>query len=141
MKLQIFSSEGSVSPTFWISCLNCMSSASLVAEIHQKLCNQKGLSTGEPCICKYVTLLQSFHRCMLSINWYLAQNFQSTFFMFVLFRRSSKTTIFSRLLNGDIATSNFMIEFYNGGFAPEFSVSLLKENIALVWDYLFETRK
>ena len=61
--------------------------------------------------------------------------------MFVLFRRSSKTTIFSRLLNGDIATSNFMIEFYNGGFAPEFSVSLLKENIALVWDYLFETRK
>ena len=27
-------------------------------------------------------------------------------------------------------------EVYNGGFAAEFSVSLLKENIALVRDYL-----
>ena len=61
--------------------------------------------------------------------------------MFVLFRRSSKTTIFSSLLNGDIATSNFMNEFYDGGFASEFSASVLKENIALVGDYLFETRK
>ena len=30
---------------------------------------------------------------------------------------------------------------YYGGFAPEFSVSLLKEFIALVWDYVNETRK
>ena len=37
-----------------------------------------------------------------------------------------------------IATSNFMNEFYNGVFAPEFSVSMLKETIALVWDYVFE---
>ena len=28
--------------------------------------------------------------------------------------------------------SNFMNEFYNGGFAPEFSASMLKETIALV---------
>ena len=120
---------------------NCMSSASLIGEIHQKLCNRKGLSTGEPCICEYVTLLQSFHGCILSVHWYLGHNFQSTFFMFVLFRRSSKTTIFSSLLNGHIATSNFMNEFYDGGFASEFSASVLKENIALVGDYLFETRK
>ena len=36
---------------------------------------------------------------------------------------------------------NFMNEFYNGGFAPEFSVSMLKETIALVGDYMSETRK
>ena len=35
-----------------------------------------------------------------------------------------------------IATSNFMNEFYNGGFTPEFSVSMLKETIALVRDYV-----
>ena len=34
-----------------------------------------------------------------------------------------------------IATSNFMNEVYNGGFAPESSVSMLKETIALVRDY------
>ena len=34
-----------------------------------------------------------------------------------------------------------MKEFYNGGFASEFSASVLKQNIALVRDYLFETRK
>ena len=40
------------------------------------------------------------------------------------------------------ATSNFMKEFFNGGFAPEFSVSLLKDTIALVRDYyVSETRK
>ena len=57
------------------SCQNCMSSANLVAEIHQKLCNKRVLSTGEPCTCEYVTLLQSFHRGTLSIHWYIAQNF------------------------------------------------------------------
>ena len=43
-------------------CQNCMSSANLVAEMHQKLCNKRVLSTGEPCTCKGVTLLQS-------LNW------------------------------------------------------------------------
>ena len=32
-----------------------------------------------------------------------------------------------------------MNEVYNGGFAPEFSVSMLKETIALVRDYVSET--
>ena len=31
------------------SCRNCMSSANLVAEIHQKPCNKTVLSTGESC--------------------------------------------------------------------------------------------
>ena len=34
-----------------------------------------------------------------------------------------------------------MNEFYNGGFAPEFSVSMLKETLALVPNYLSETGK
>ena len=34
-----------------------------------------------------------------------------------------------------------MKEFYNGGFAPEFGVSMFKETIALVRDYASETRK
>ena len=55
--------------------------------------------------------------------------------MSVLFRRSSKTAMLSRFLKVAIATLNFMNEVYNGGFSPEFSVSLLKEIIALVWEY------
>ena len=31
------------------SCQNCISSANLAAKIHQKLCNKRVLSTGEPC--------------------------------------------------------------------------------------------
>ena len=50
----------------------------------------------------------------------------------VLFRRLFRTAIFSRSSQMAIATSNFMNEFYNGGFRPEFSVSMLKETIALV---------
>ena len=61
--------------------------------------------------------------------------------MSVLFRHSLKTAIFSRYLKVVIATSNFMNEIYNGGFAPDFSVSILKETIALVRDYVSETRK
>ena len=34
-----------------------------------------------------------------------------------------------------------MNEFYNGRFTPEFSVSMLKETMALVPDYVSETRK
>ena len=37
--------------------------------------------------------------------------------------------------------SNIMNEFFNDIFLPEFSVSLLKEIIALVRDYVSETRK
>ena len=51
---------------------NCMSFSNLVAEIHYKLCNTRVLSTGEPCTCEYVTLLQLFHRGTLSIHWYIA---------------------------------------------------------------------
>ena len=56
-------------------CPNCMSSANIVAEIQFKLLNERVLSTGEPCTCEYVTLLQSFHRGTLSIHWCIAQNF------------------------------------------------------------------
>ena len=56
------------------SCQNCMNSANLVPEIQQKLCNKRVWSTGGPCTCGYVTLLLSFHRGTLSINWYIAQN-------------------------------------------------------------------
>ena len=91
-----------------------MNSVNVVVEIQLKRLNERALSTAEPCTCEYVTLLQYFHRGTLSIHWY-------------------KYT-FSRFLKVAIATSNFMNEVYNGGFSPEFSVSLLKENIALVWD-------
>ena len=56
--------------------------------------------------------------------------------MSVLFRHSSKTAMFSGFLKVAIAKSNFIKEIYNGGFSPEFSVSMLKEIIALVWDYV-----
>ena len=52
--------------------------------------------------------------------------------MSISFRCSSKTAMFSRLLKVAIATSNFMNEVYNGGFLPEFSVSVSKEIIKLV---------
>ena len=61
--------------------------------------------------------------------------------MSVLFRRSSKTARFSGLLEVAIATSDLTNEVYNGGFSPEFSVWMLKEIIALVWEYVYETRK
>ena len=37
--------------------------------------------------------------------------------------------------------SNFMNEVYYGKFGPEFSVSMLKESIALFREYLSKTRK
>ena len=52
--------------------------------------------------------------------------------MSVLIRHSSKTAIFSRFLKVTIATSKFMNELYNGRFLLEFSVSTLKEIIALI---------
>ena len=61
--------------------------------------------------------------------------------MSVLFRHSSKTAMLSRFLKVAIATSSFMKEVYNGGFSQEFSVSVSKEFIALVWKYVYGTRK
>ena len=61
--------------------------------------------------------------------------------MSVLFRHSSKTAMLSTFLKVAIGTSSFMNEVYNGGFFPEFSVSMSKEIIALVWEYVYETRK
>ena len=61
--------------------------------------------------------------------------------MSLSFRCTFRTTIFSRSFKVAIATSNFMNEVYNGGFAPEFSVSMLKETIVLVQDYVSENRK
>ena len=49
--------------------------------------------------------------------------------------------MFRRFLKVAIATSNFMNEVYNGRFTPEFSVSIIREIIALVSDYVYETRK
>ena len=49
--------------------------------------------------------------------------------------------MFSSFLKVALATPNFMSEVYNGVLAPEFSVSVLKEIIALVWDYVYETKK
>ena len=40
-----------------------------------------------------------------------------------------------------MATSNFMNEIYNGGFAPEFSISMLKEIITLVRENVYENSK
>ena len=121
------------------SCQNCMDSANLVEEIHQKLWNERALCNEESCTCENVTLPQSFYRGTLSMQWYIAQNFQPTFSMSV--SSSFKTAILSRFSKVAIATSNFMNEINNGGFAPELSVSMLKKTIALVRDYVYETRK
>ena len=61
--------------------------------------------------------------------------------MSVLFRCLFRTAIFSRFSKAAIALSNFMNKFCNSGFAPEFSVSMIKETIALDRDYVSETRK
>ena len=110
-------------------CQNCKSSVNLLALIHQNLWNKRLLSTGEPCTCEYTTLVQSFHRGTLSTHRCKTQNFQRTSSMSVLFTRSFKTAIFSRFLKITIATSNFINKIYNGGSAPEFIFSMLKETI------------
>ena len=71
MKHGIFSLESSVSPTFSIL-PKLYELWDLVTEIHKKLCNKRALSTGGPCTFEYVTLLQSFHRYLLSMHWYIA---------------------------------------------------------------------
>ena len=73
------------------SCQNSMSPTNLVAEIQLKLSNERALSTGEPCTCEYITLLQSFHGSTISVPAYIVQNDYPTFSMTALFRRSFKT--------------------------------------------------
>ena len=98
------------------------------------------MSNREPCTCEYVTLLQSFHRAALSMDWYIDQNFSQPL-PCPSFRHLFMTAIFSIFSKVAIATSNFANEFYNGGFLPEFSVSMLKEIIAVVRDYVSDKRK
>ena len=57
------------------SCQNHMNSGNLVAEVNQKLCNRRILSTGKTCTFECITLFQSIHRATLSIHWYIPQNF------------------------------------------------------------------
>ena len=52
--------------------------------------------------------------------------------MLVSFRRSFKIAIFNRFLKMAVATPNFMKEVYIGRFTLEFSVSMLKEIMAVV---------
>ena len=141
MKHQIFFLKKVLFLLHFGSCQSCMRSANLFSEIHENRCNKRVLSTAEPCTCEYVTLLQSFHRGTLNIHRYIVQNFQPTFSISVLFRRLFRIFSFSRFPKAPMATSNFMKKFYNGGFAPGFSVSMLEETIALVRDYVSETRK
>ena len=92
-------------------------------------------------------LLGSSHRCTFMSSLYVPvwpkklwlRHF--TFFMFVLFRCFVRTAIFSRFLKVAIATSNFINKVYNGRFVPESSVSMLKETIVLVPNYVYESRK
>ena len=37
--------------------------------------------------------------------------------------------------------ADFIIEFYDGGFAPELNVLMIKEIIALIRSYVYEIRK
>ena len=93
----------------------------------EKLWNKRALSNGEPCTCECVTLLQSFHRGTLSTYLFIAQNFQSTFYMTVLFRRSSKTTMFSRFLKRKFSVSlkkDFIFQF-NLYFSASFAFYFL----------------
>ena len=99
------------------------------------------LSTGEPCTCEYVTLPQLFDKGTLGIQWYLSQNGKPSFPLSVLFRRCFKNKIFSRFLKVATTTSNVMNKLCNWRFAPESSISMLKEISALVWSYLYEFKK
>ena len=93
--------------------------------MYQKLCNKRALSTGEPCTCEYVTLLQS--QRYISIHWYIAQTFQLTFSMSVSFRCSFKTATFSRFLKAAIARSKMQEK--QSFLWKKISVSLEKDYI------------
>ena len=87
-----------------------MSSANLFPEVHEKLRNERALSTEETCTCEYVTLLQSFLRVTLNIHWYIAQNFLSIFpsvSRFHLISISELLRIFSVLLE-----KSFIFQFH-----------------------------
>ena len=116
-----------------------MSTENLVTEMQLKLLSERVLSTGEPYICVYVTSLLSFLKCTLSIPWYIAQNLLAYLFH-VLLSFFCKTGIFNRFLKVATATSNFMNKVNKGGFAPEFSVSMLKEIDTLFRNYVCGTR-
>ena len=101
----------------------------------------RALSTGQSCICECVTLPQSFHSDTKSINSYIAQKLQPTFSISLLFRRCFESTIFSRFFVVTIATSHFLNEVYNSGFASGFSVLVFKKTTVAVQSYVYETRK
>ena len=46
-----------------------------------------------------------------------------------------------QILKGSYGNVKFISAVCNGWFAPEFSVSILKETIVVVRDYVYETRK
>ena len=101
----------------------------LVTEIQLKLLNERLLSNGEPCTCSFAPVISVG---TLSIHWYIVLNFYPASSMFVFSRRSFQTDMYSRLLKVAIATLNLLNKIYNGGFALELGVSLLKETRALV---------
>ena len=84
------------------------------------------MSAGDPCTCKYVTLVKLSDRGTFSRHWYIAQNFLPIFSMFVFFRGSFKTAIFSKILKVTIATSNFISKVYNSRF-----LYIYKNNISI----------
>ena len=49
--------------------------------------------------------------------------------------------MFRRFLKLAIVMSDFMSKVYNSGFTAKFSVSMLKEIIVVVSDYIYETWK
>ena len=61
--------------------------------------------------------------------------------MSVLFRRLFKTAIFSRFSKVYTVTPIFINDFHNDRFAPEIIVSMLKETMAIVRDFVSETSK
>ena len=60
--------------------------------------------------------------------------------MYILFKCSSKTAVLSRLFKASTTMSNFMNKEFNGDFSSEFSVLMLKEVIAIILEYVYETK-
>ena len=100
-----------------------MDSTSLLAV---KLCNKRTLRIGEPCTGEHVTSPQSFRRYTLIIL--LVHSSELAAYFYDVDADSFGTAIFSISLKVAVAPSIFMKKFYNGRFAPKFSVTTLKEN-------------
>ena len=115
---------------------NCVDSRNFVVEIQLKLLNERASSTGEPCPCEYVTFLQSFHRGTLSIHWYISKTFSLGFLCQSCLDTHLTLLYIYKILKVAMPTSNFMKDVYNPEFLPESSVSILREIIALVSDYV-----